>query len=242
MTFPCRPAETSINVVVTDADAMAARLLAADLRRHRQFQVTECAPELSSILDCVADTSADILLVSTNLRDGALAGLVLLKRMRSQHPATRAIVLLESLERQLVAELFGAGAKGIFDRTGYDPRRLYRCIRSVAAGQVWANSEQIGFVLDVFAETASLHVVTAKGEGLLTKREQDVVRLVAQGLGNREVAEQLGLSEHTVKNYLFNVFDKLGISSRTELVMYALANSDNKLQRADEWEQPEVAV
>jgi DNA-binding NarL/FixJ family response regulator len=62
----------------------------------------------------------------------------------------------------------------------------------------------------------------ARGIYLLSKREEDVVRLVAQGLMNREISVQLGLSEHTVRNYLFRVFDKLGISTRVELVLYYL--------------------
>jgi DNA-binding NarL/FixJ family response regulator len=57
---------------------------------------------------------------------------------------------------------------------------------------------------------------------LLSKREADVVRLVAEGLSNKEVSEQLGLSEHTIRNYLFRVFDKLGVSTRVELVLYCL--------------------
>ncbi len=126
-------------------------------------------------------------------------------------------------------ELFRAGARGVFDRSEFDIRLLCRCIRCVAAGQVWASSEQIDYVLDTFTDTASLRVVSAGGENLLTRRERDVVRLVVEGLVNREVAQQLGLSEHTVKNYLFNVFNKLGVSSRAELILYAVSNSDNRL-------------
>jgi len=59
---------------------------------------------------------------------------------------------------------------------------------------------------------------------LRSKREEGVVRLVAEGLGNRDIAQQLNLSEHTVKNYLFHIFDKLGISNRVELVLYAVTN------------------
>lgn len=234
------PEQSSIVVLVAEADAMAARLLAADLRRQRQFHVFECVPQIPDILDCIAENSPDVLLVSANLRGSSLAGLTLLKRIRREYPRTQGIVLLEAAERQLVVELFRAGARGIFDRSDYDVKRLCRCIRCVAAGQVWANSEQIGFVLDAFVETASLRIVSAEGVGLLSKRETDVVRLVAEGLGNREVAQQLGLSEHTVKNYLFNVFDKLGISSRSELVMYTLSNSDNRILRADESRQPQA--
>jgi hypothetical protein len=66
-------------------------------------------------------------------------------------------------------------------------------------------------------------------------------RLVAEGLGNRGIAEQLNLSEHTVKNYLFNIFDKLGVSSRSELVMYAFCNSDNRVLHAQDSAQSERA-
>jgi DNA-binding NarL/FixJ family response regulator len=224
--FPSCSEEFPIRVVVVFADALTAHLLVADLQRHRQFHAIECAPEISSVLDCIAENSPDLLLVSANLPE---AGLPLLKQIRSKYPRTRAIVILEGCQqRQLVVELFRAGAKGVFDRSNYDIRALCRCLRCVAAGQVWASSQQTGFVLEAFAETASLHIVTADGDRLLTRREEDVVRLVAEGLGNREVAQQLRLSGHTVKNYLFNVFDKLGISSRSELVMYALSHSDNK--------------
>jgi len=65
-------------------------------------------------------------------------------------------------------------------------------------------------------------VVSANGEKLLTSREEQVVALVADGLSNRDVATELGLSEHTMKKYLFRIFEKLGISSRVELVLYAL--------------------
>jgi DNA-binding NarL/FixJ family response regulator len=60
---------------------------------------------------------------------------------------------------------------------------------------------------------------------LLTKREEDVVRLLAEGLQNRDIARELKLSEHTIKNYLFHIFDKLGVSSRVELVLYAVSTT-----------------
>jgi DNA-binding CsgD family transcriptional regulator len=66
----------------------------------------------------------------------------------------------------------------------------------------------------------SAHMVSASGVSL-SKREQDVVRCVAEGLTNREIAGRLTLTEHTVKNYLFRIFDKLGVSSRVEVVLYA---------------------
>jgi DNA-binding CsgD family transcriptional regulator len=82
------------------------------------------------------------------------------------------------------------------------------------------------FVLEALGQVAPLHIVNAKGKSLLSKREEEVVACVAEGLTNREIARQLTLSEHTVKNYLFRIFDKLGISGRVELVLYALSHRE----------------
>jgi DNA-binding CsgD family transcriptional regulator len=77
------------------------------------------------------------------------------------------------------------------------------------------------FLLEALCESEPMRVLDAGGDPLLSKREQDVVRCVAEGLSNREIANRLRLTEHTVKNYLFRIFDKLGVSSRVEVVLYA---------------------
>ena len=109
---------------------------------------------------------------------------------------------------------------------------LCKCISSVARGQVWINSQQLLYVLDALSEVSTLRVVNANGKLLLTAREEQVVALVADGLSNREVGAELGLSEHTIKKYLLRIFDKLGISSRVELVLYAVSHGQN---RQAEW-------
>jgi DNA-binding NarL/FixJ family response regulator len=92
----------------------------------------------------------------------------------------------------------------------------------VHRGQVWVNSENLGYLLEAFGKAMPFRFDESDGAKLLTKRERDVARLVADGLTNREVSKQLGLSEHTVRNYLLKVFDKLGVSTRVELVLYCL--------------------
>jgi len=74
--------------------------------------------------------------------------------------------------------------------------------------------------------------VNARGGKLLTPREEQVVALVAEGLQNRDIAQELNLSEHTVKKYLLRIFDKVGISTRVELVLYAVNHGE---QRPAEW-------
>src|SRR5262249_51231866 len=91
----------------------------------------------------------------------------------------------------------------------------------VHQGQIWANSRELRFVLEALGEALPLRVVDARGTVLLSHREQEVVRCVAEGLSNRDIARRLGLTEHTVKNYLFRIFDKLGVSRRGEVVLCA---------------------
>jgi DNA-binding CsgD family transcriptional regulator len=88
---------------------------------------------------------------------------------------------------------------------------------------VWANSQEMGLVLEALSTTPTVRAVNAKGADLLSKRELDVVRLLAEGLSNREIGERLKLSQHTIKNYLFRIFDKLGVSSRLELLFLTLS-------------------
>jgi DNA-binding NarL/FixJ family response regulator len=96
------------------------------------------------------------------------------------------------------------------------------CIERVHRGELFATTQQLNYLLDSFCQLPSLRVVGATGQKLLTSREEQVVALVTDGLSNRDVANEMGLSEHTVKKYLFRIFENLGISSRVELVLYAL--------------------
>ena len=82
----------------------------------------------------------------------------------------------------------------------------------------------MGYVIDALTSTPPARVIGANGVGLLTPREEQVVNLVAEGIGNREIAGQLGIKENTVKKSLLRIYDKLGVSNRVELVLYALTH------------------
>jgi DNA-binding NarL/FixJ family response regulator len=133
-------------------------------------------------------------------------------------------MLLKTDNYDLVVDAFRAGAKGVFCRTE-SLNLLPKCIRVVHSGQIWANSKQLDRVMEAFASAAPLRLISVEGQRLLTKREEDVVKLVVEGLSNREAAQQLGLTEHTVSNYLVRIYEKLGISSRVELVLYSLTEN-----------------
>jgi DNA-binding NarL/FixJ family response regulator len=152
--------------------------------------------------------------------------LAAMRHIHLSHPAIAKVLLVDSYNRELVVSAFRSGIRGIFCISDTHFRLLCRCIQRVASGQIWANTEQMNFLLDLVSEVPSLRVLNSRGHQLLTPREQQVVALVAEGLSNRETARELNLSEHTVKKYLFRIFDKLGISSRVELVLYAVNHGD----------------
>jgi DNA-binding NarL/FixJ family response regulator len=198
---------------------MFGQMLTSLLRREKDLEVIDAT---SDPLLVTSVPQYDIALISAVLENDPQKGFRLVEGLRSSSPTTRAVILLDSARRDLVVEAFRIGAKGVFCRC--EPLKLLpKCVRTVHAGQIWANAEQIEFVFRAFAEAPVTRLVSADGEVLLSAREQQVVRFVAEGLNNREIAAQLELSEHTVKNYIFHIFNKLGISSRVELVLYAVS-------------------
>jgi len=154
------------------------------------------------------------------------------RRVHLTHSEIAMILLVESYDRELVVNTFRSGARGLFCFTELPFRTRCKCIHRVAAGQLWANTEQMQYLIEVLTQVPSLRVINAKGAPLLTPREEQVVALVAEGLNNRDVAGELKLSEHTVKKYLFRIFNKLGISTRVELVLYAVNHGQS---RPAEW-------
>jgi DNA-binding CsgD family transcriptional regulator len=134
-------------------------------------------------------------------------------------------MLLDRLEPDSVVDSFRAGASGVFCRA--EPLEvLWNCIQSVYEGKIWANNEQLRFVVEALA-SPTLPRLTAAGKAcLLTPREQKVIRLVAEGLTNQQIADELNLSQHTIKNHLLRMFEKLEVSTRAELVLTALGQPD----------------
>ncbi len=222
-----------ITVLAADSNLLACKLLADGLRRHPQFTIVASVTDTPSVIRAARETRPDVALISLQLQDGPLAGLAAVHELRTAQPKTRAVLLKDRTDLQIVVDAFRAGARGVFCRAESDLEDLCKCVCRVHEGQIWANTRQLEYVLQALAQTPlPLRVVDANGSNLLSKREEEVACLVGEGLGNREIATQLNLSEHTVKNYLFRIFDKLGISTRVELVLYSL-NYKKAPQRSD---------
>jgi DNA-binding NarL/FixJ family response regulator len=208
-----------IRVLAADSTRMSSQLLAESLSQERQFEVTGIDPKGASILEAVAQKRPHVVLVSATLEDSASLGFDLSRQIRASHPQTRVILLMDTSNSAAVVEAFRCGAQGVFSRTE-SSKALAKCISSVYQGQVWANSAELRYLLDALRESEPMRLLDSRGEAILSKREQEVVSCVAEGLSNREIASRLKLTEHTVKNYLFRIFDKLGVSSRVEVVLY----------------------
>ncbi len=214
-------------VLVADYDTLTCRLLAGRLRKHKLFEVTECSESPRGVLEGIRKVRPSVVLISTILRDAPKGGFAVLSDLRTSFPSVRPIMLLDRPEKHLVVEAFRSGAKGVFIRAEYEFAALCKCVHKVHQGQIWADSQQLEYVLEAFSSDLPAQLSErASGSHVVSKRERDVVRLVVEGLSNREIAKELALSEHTVKNYVFRVFDKVGVSNRVELVHYALGHPE----------------
>jgi len=209
-----------IRVLVADSTRIHTQLLADALKRDPNLEVV--GAHSTDLIATATLHHVDVAVVSSHLDEDPLRGFEVLRKLRAALPKIRTIVLLDSSRREIILEAFQAGAKGVFSRHE-SLETLCQCVRQVHAGQIWANSQQMSFAVEALAAAPTVRAVDAKGLSLLSKRELEVVRSLAEGLTNREIAERLGLSQHTIKNYLFRVFDKLGVSSRMELLCLTLS-------------------
>jgi DNA-binding NarL/FixJ family response regulator len=217
----------AIRVAVADASPMNSQLMVSALRRRQyNFEVHAVASDSAlAFHELQNGCTADVAVISARLEDGPLSGFRVLQQLQTSDRKIPAVMLLDSADRDLVVDAFRTGARGVFCR-GSSFKILPKCIRRIHEGQIWLNNAELEFLLELVIGMKPMEVRTSGGMALLTRRERDVVRFAAEGMRNQEIALNLNLSEHTVRNYLIRVFDKLGISSRVELVLYALSGTD----------------
>ena len=176
--------------------------------------------EASNGLECVkmlAKLRPDILLL--DLRMPEKDGWGVLEEVNFDSLPTRTIVLTAAEDDRDVVRAMRLGARGVVLKHSASDL-LVKSIRTVHNGEIWLDNRMTAEVIDAFKKSAESG--QRREKPLLSDREKQVVQLVAQGLGNREIGQKLSISEQTVKNHLHNIFDKLGVFDRLELALYAI--------------------
>ena len=212
----------AVRVFIADGSQLSCQLIAAAVRRGRyRTRVVGYATDAAGIREGLEKNEADVAVIGARLEEEALAGLDITREIQASRSKPSVIIILDSNKPAMVVEAFRAGASGIFSRD-QSSELLCKCIHAVHKGQVWASSKELRFVIDALGPALPAKPISLRGPGLLTKREEGVVHLVAEGMTNRDISQQLKLSEHTVRNYLFRIFNKVGTSNRLELALYAI--------------------
>jgi DNA-binding NarL/FixJ family response regulator len=166
------------------------------------------------------DLQPDILLL--DLAMPRLPGMEALRRLAELATPVRIIVLAASIETAQIVEALQLGARGIVLKHAAT-ELLMKCIRTVMAGQYWVAREEVADLVQALRKFAQSEEKPASRSTVgLTPREMDVVSNIVAGHTNREIARKLEISEETVKRHLTNIFDKLGVSTRLELALFAI--------------------
>lgn len=219
--------EIPVSLVIADSSRLGGELIAESLRRTGQFDVLASTTQLQETHDSILARKPEVALISQVLDNDSAAGLKLIENLKLSQSETRSVLMVDVLERSVVLNALRSGAKGIFNKTE-SITHLAKCVHAVRDGHIWVGNKEIEMMVDALATTQPVPMLNAKGERLLTDREGQIVSLVAEGLTNRDIAQRLKLSEHTIKNYLFRIFDKVGVSTRVELILYEVSHRSGR--------------
>jgi DNA-binding NarL/FixJ family response regulator len=225
---------TKIRIVVADDHPIFRDGLCKLLALEEDFEVVAQAQDGREALEITQQLEPDILLL--DLRMPGLDGLGTLQRLQAVKNKTRVIVLTASDDKNEFVQAMRLGTSGIvLKQTATE--LLIKSIRKVHAGEIWLDSHTTQAVIRQFVANEeappplqqqappATSPMRDRERSPLSQREREIVSLVAQGFKNKEMAEKMFISEQTVKNHLHNIFDKLGVSDRLELALYAIHNN-----------------
>jgi DNA-binding NarL/FixJ family response regulator len=214
-------------VIVAADTPLNCQLLSRALKRwEKYFAIVACENTLKLFLRRATEKKPEVAIISWNLGGDSQGGLKALRGLRASGLAIRPIVLLDSRDPELVVSAFCAGAKGVVGSN--EPfEALSKCIRMVQAGQVWTKSEEAQWLLKALTEREPRRDLAVLKLPSLTSRQMQVVQMVAEGMLNHEIGIALGVTEHTVRNHLFRIYERLGVSNRIELIFHFLSREKN---------------
>jgi len=208
----------TINLVLCDDHPIVLAGLDSLFRLEADFQVLARCINGEEALAAVRQHNPDVLVVDLHI-PGA-DGLAILRALQSEKLPTKAVMLAAALEEDEIVEALRLGVRGVVLKE-LAPQLLVECIRKVHAGEQWLDKQLSNLALDALLrrETAG-----RTRSSILSPRETEIVRMVAGGLDNQELAQRLGVTEGTIKIHLHNIYKKLKVHSRLELVLHAQTN------------------
>jgi DNA-binding NarL/FixJ family response regulator len=212
-----------IRIVIADDHPIFRDGLKQLLATEKDFEVVGEAGHGDDVLPTVEKYHPDILLL--DLKMPGTHGLAVLQKMQVTQSTTKVIVLTASEDKNEFVQAMKLGTSGIVLKQSATDL-LFKSIRKVFEGEIWLDSHTTAAVIRQFASGEEFPAAATNGRSRerlpLSQREREIVTLVAQGFKNKEMAEKMFISEQTVKNHLHNIFDKLGVSDRLELALYAI--------------------
>jgi DNA-binding NarL/FixJ family response regulator len=216
--------KATVRIVIADDHPIVRDGLKKLLLLEDDFEIVGEAGDGREVLSKVQEVDPDVLLL--DLRMPNLDGLAALQALQQTNKRTRVIVLTASEDKNEFVQAMKLGCSGIVLKQTA-PDLIVKSIRKVNSGEIWLDSHTTAAVMRQFStnlDGSSSQGGNGKGRerSPLSTREREIVALVAQGYKNKEMAEKMFISEQTVKNHLHNIFDKLGVSDRLELALYAI--------------------
>jgi two-component system, NarL family, nitrate/nitrite response regulator NarL len=213
-----------IRVVLADDHPIVRDGLRKLLTLEDDIEVVGEASDGREVVHVVQETQPDVVIL--DLRMPHMDGLAALQALQQIEKKAKVIVLTASEDKNEFVQAMKLGCSGIVLKQTA-PELIVKSIRKVFAGEIWLDSHTTAAVMRQFASPGDVMgggggAAKGRERSPLSQREREIVSLVAQGYKNREMAEKMFISEQTVKNHLHNIFDKLGVSDRLELALYAI--------------------
>jgi DNA-binding NarL/FixJ family response regulator len=214
-----------IRVLVVHRLRLTGDLFVETLQDDCRFEAFRSPGKLEIVVAALRERRPEVVLINADWGDLEIQAVDLIRLCHSTLPGVRTVLYLDTEDDDMpIVDAFRAGSRGVLHKDD-SVELLKRCLQMVAEGQIWARNDYLHHVLQALVQQEGVLGGRESATDInLSKRERDVVRCVADGLTNRDIAVRLDLSIHTVKNYLFRLFERLGVSNRAELVAYAMNN------------------
>jgi len=218
MPSPAEPI-TSIRIVVADDHPIFREGLIKLLQSRPGLQVVGAANDGDEALPLVESLQPDLLLL--DLAMPKMSGLVALRELKGMKLPVRIVLLTAAAERSDIVTAVQLGAQAVVLKESASDV-LYKCIAAVMKGQYWLGRKPVADLVATLREVTAGDTGRSRKHFGLTSREREIIEAILAGNSNAEIAARFSISEKTVKHHLTNIFDKVGVSNRLELALFAL--------------------